>query len=85
VGDSRSADLLATVRAVYLPNHVLTMATEGAELEVQRTLIPLVGGKEAIDGIATAYVCERQVCARPTSDPKALAAQLAIVRPFADP
>ncbi len=85
VRNARAAQLLDTVRGVYLPNHVLTVATEGAELAAQRALIPLVGGKEAIDGIATAYVCERQVCARPTSDPEALAAQLAIVRPLADP
>ncbi len=84
-GDSRTAELLDIVRAVYLPNQVVTVASEGAELARQQALIPLVGGKEAIDGIATAYVCERQVCMRPTSDPKTLAAQLAIVRPMADP
>jgi hypothetical protein len=84
-GDGGAAALLATVRAVYLPNHILTVATEGAELAHQRELIPLVGGKEAIDKAATAYVCEQHVCARPTSDPAVLAAQLAKVRPLPDP
>jgi uncharacterized protein YyaL (SSP411 family) len=76
--------LLATVRATYLPNRALTVVTEGAELARQRELIPLVGGKEAIDRAATAYVCEQRVCARPTSDPSVLAAQLARVAPLPD-
>jgi uncharacterized protein YyaL (SSP411 family) len=64
---------------------VLTVATEGAELDRQRELIPLVGGKEAIDKAATAYVCEQHVCARPTSDPSVLAAQLTKVRLLPEP
>jgi hypothetical protein len=83
--DEGVAALLATVRAVYLPNHVLTVVTEGAVLDRQRELIPLVGGKEAIDGVPTAYVCEQHVCAQPTSDPAVLAVQLAKVGSLPDP
>jgi uncharacterized protein YyaL (SSP411 family) len=80
--DGGATALLATVRAAYLPNSVLTVAAEGADLARQHQLIPLVGGKEAVDGAATAYVCEQRVCARPTSDPAVLAALLAKVRPL---
>jgi len=82
-GDS-ATPLVETVRAAYLPNSVFTVATEGGEVDRQRQLIPLVEGKRALRGIATAYVCEQQVCALPTSDPKVLAAQLAKVHPLPD-
>jgi uncharacterized protein YyaL (SSP411 family) len=76
--------LLATVRATYVPNHVLTVVTEGEALERQRRLVPLVRGKRALGGTSTAYVCERGVCARPTSDPAVLADQLARVHALPD-
>jgi uncharacterized protein YyaL (SSP411 family) len=34
--------------------------------------VPLMEGREPIDGTAAAYVCERFVCRRPVSDPDAL-------------
>jgi uncharacterized protein YyaL (SSP411 family) len=79
------ARLLATVRRHYLPNRMLTVAVEGADLDRQRTLIPLVAGKSALRGASTAYVCERGVCALPTSDPEVLGQQLARVRPLPEP
>jgi uncharacterized protein len=78
--DARS--LLATVRGAYLPNHILTVAAEGDELARQRDLIPLLEEKRALGGVSTAYVCERKVCALPTSDPAVLAGQLAKVFPL---
>ncbi len=74
--------LLATVRRTYLPNHVLTMASESHTSAEQRRLIPLLEDKRALRGVATAYVCEQHVCATPTSDPAILAAQLATAHPL---
>jgi uncharacterized protein YyaL (SSP411 family) len=37
----------------------------------------LLAGRAAIDGRATAYVCERFACQTPTTDPERLRAQLA--------
>jgi uncharacterized protein YyaL (SSP411 family) len=73
------------VRAAHLPNSVLTVATEGRALARQAKVIPLVAEKTALRGVATAYVCERKVCALPTSDPAVLARQLAAVSPLAAP
>jgi hypothetical protein len=77
--------LLAKVRGVFVPNRVLVVAAQGADLLEQARLVPLLEGKVAREGKATAYVCERQVCERPTSDPEQLAAQLAKVEPLTDP
>ena len=44
--------------------------------------IPLVEGKIAQDGKATAYVCEKRVCQLPTTDPAVFAKQIRQVRPF---
>ncbi|HJQ75067.1 MAG TPA: hypothetical protein VJ814_09285, partial [Gaiellaceae bacterium] len=76
-------ELLATVRRAYLPNRVLTVATEGDELARQRELIPLVAEKAALGGRTTAFVCEQRVCALPTSDATLLAEQLRRVTPLA--
>src|SRR5262245_6917836 len=72
--------LLATVRRAYVPNRMLTVATEGQELARQRDLIPVAAEKAAIRGVATAFVCEQRVCALPTSDPAVLGQQLARVQ-----
>jgi len=74
--------LLALVRKTYVPNRVLTVVTEGDDLERQRALIPLLAEKKALGGAPTAYVCEQKVCALPTSDPAMLAQQLAKVEPL---
>jgi uncharacterized protein YyaL (SSP411 family) len=55
------------VRAVVADDEVAALAK----------LAPFVDGKGALDGKATAYVCERGACQLPTHDPAALLAQLA--------
>jgi len=73
--------LLATVRGTYVPNHVLAVVTETPGATLARR-VPLVADKTAVEGRATAYVCEHGVCRRPTSDAAVLAGQLAIVEPL---
>ena len=81
-----AARLLTTVRRAFLPNHVLAVVSEGADLARQQARIPLLAEKRALRGAATAYVCERGVCDLPTSDPATLARQLATIHPLpADP
>ena len=59
----------------YQPNRVLAAAAPGdtaAQAEV-----PLLADRPALEGRATAYVCEHFVCQRPVTEPAELAAQLA--------
>ncbi len=70
---------LERLRAVFVPNRVLGIATEGADLDAQAELVPLLDGKIAREGRATAYVCERGVCKLPTAEPEVFAAQIAVV------
>jgi len=75
-GRGQAEPLLAELRQVFLPNSVLIVAGE-AELPELRSLTPLVRGKRAIEGRATAYVCEQGRCELPTSEPAVFRAQLA--------
>jgi len=60
-------ELLRTVRGTFRPHLVLA----GGEGDV-----PLLAGREPVQGRATAYVCEHFVCQAPVTDAGALAAAL---------
>jgi uncharacterized protein YyaL (SSP411 family) len=83
VGSSQTNDpfelFMAQVRAQYLPNRVLIGVTEGEEMQHQAQLIPILSGKSAQKGRATAYVCEGGICDQPTQDPALFAQQIARV------
>jgi uncharacterized protein YyaL (SSP411 family) len=73
-GDPAAADtraLLDVAQRAYRPNLVIA-AGEGKAVEV----VPLLAGRERLDGRAAAYVCRRFVCRRPVAEPAALTAQL---------
>ena len=79
------ADSLPMLRALgrtHVPNRVLVSTIEGVHLDAMESLSPLVDGKVAVGGKVTAYVCKRQVCLKPTSDPKEFERQLAEVTPW---
>jgi uncharacterized protein len=80
VGDPSSGDtraLLRTVSRAYLPNAVLAFARPDGGGDAA-TVIPLLEGRTAQGGRATAYVCERLACKQPVTDPAELAGQLGI-------
>ncbi|MCW3066092.1 MAG: hypothetical protein JWN32_3264 [Solirubrobacterales bacterium] len=60
--------LLRTVRARFRPTTVLAGGAPDG--------VPLLEGREPVDGRAAAYVCERFVCQRPVTEPAELAASL---------
>jgi uncharacterized protein len=60
-----------TVWRRHPPNRVLAVG------RTEDTVVPLLRERPAKDGRATAYVCERFVCAAPVTDPEALARGIA--------
>ena len=71
-----AAPFLDRLAAAFLPNRILAVAVEGDDLNDQARVIPLLGGKYAMQGRATAYVCENRVCDLPTTDPDVFAKQI---------
>jgi uncharacterized protein YyaL (SSP411 family) len=70
-GDARA--LLDVVRRSYVPNRVLVSAVDGPDLARRARQVPLLQGRRALGGQATAYVCRASVCRLPTADPATLA------------
>jgi uncharacterized protein YyaL (SSP411 family) len=69
VGPDAEADgLVAVVRSEFRPHLVLAGGSADG--------VPLLEGREPVDGRAAAYVCEHFVCQAPVSDPEALRAAL---------
>jgi uncharacterized protein YyaL (SSP411 family) len=63
--------LLAVVNGVYRPFQVVALKRPGEEPPV-----PLLAGREALDGHPTAAVCFNFACRLPVTEPEALRAQL---------
>jgi uncharacterized protein len=79
VGDPDAADTRALAGAVFqrfLPNRVMALRRPGPAGEPDAQLIPLLAERTALDGRATAYVCERFACRLPVTDVAALIQQL---------
>jgi len=65
----QAADLVRAVRSRYHP-HVVVAASVGGDG------VPLLDGREPVDGRAAAYVCEHFVCQAPVTSAEDLAAAL---------
>ena len=59
------------------------MAAQGKDLKAQSKLVPLLEGKVAKKGKATAYVCESGLCKLPTTDVDVFMEQLKASPPAA--
>jgi uncharacterized protein YyaL (SSP411 family) len=64
--------MLDVVRARYAPNLLLVGGPSGQVDNVSM----LLDDRQALDGRATAYLCERYVCQAPTTEPAILVGQL---------
>ena len=69
IGDPGN-ELERTVSNIYLPNAVVSIASEPT------SELPLLEGRTRVDGKATAYVCEDFVCQRPVTTPDELRSAL---------
>ncbi|HVS05578.1 MAG TPA: thioredoxin domain-containing protein [Candidatus Dormibacteraeota bacterium] len=67
--DPQTRRLLEVMRERFLPNRLVAVAPG-------ESAIPLLADRRALDGKATAYLCEGFVCQAPTTDPAQLARQL---------
>ncbi len=77
VGEPESDDarsLLERVRARWLPNAVLALASERDA--ASRETIPLLRDRGEVDGRAAAYVCHNYVCEQPVTSAEELERQL---------
>lgn len=82
VGRRAAADTQALLRVIFdrfLPNKIVALKEPDDE-ELVGELIPLLKDRSAIDGRATAYVCQNFTCQRPVTDAPMLGAQLALGR-----
>jgi len=66
--------LLDVFRARYVPNSVVVVAPAPDKELVRR--VPLLEGRDRLNGRATAYLCRNMTCERPVDTPEALAEQL---------
>ncbi len=77
IGEPDSAEvraLLEVVNGAYRPNQVVALRSPD---DAQAAgLIPLLAGRDALAGRATAYVCRHAVCRLPVTDPDSLRQQL---------
>src|SRR5262249_6872158 len=80
--DATGSRLLDVVHARYLPNAELITVVAGPPQEELARALSIVADKPPRDGQPTAYVCGRQVCQLPTTDPVALAGELDRVAPL---
>ena len=72
-GDGLGA-LVNEVFGRYLPNRVVTGMVSGDGAGAAG--IPLLQGREAVGGKATAYVCRNSACQTPTTDRESFSRQL---------
>jgi uncharacterized protein len=72
--DAATGALVRTVWEPYRPNVVLALRAPADDAAAK--VVPLLEGRDPVDGKPAAYVCERFVCQRPVTEPTALAASL---------
>src|SRR5262245_1524284 len=73
-GNPLTEAMVVTVHQRYIPNRVL-LAIEDTRPDGVMEL-PLAKGKASLDGRPTAYVCHRQTCSQPVTEPRQLEAIL---------
>ena len=72
-----ASPFLSHLRSGFVPNCVLVVAEEERLTKLSRW-VPWVEGKRMINNTPTAYVCEAQVCQKPTTSPLEFARQLGL-------
>jgi uncharacterized protein YyaL (SSP411 family) len=82
-GETDVSPFIDALSDLYLPNRTLVAVSAGPHARRIGELVPLARDKTAIGGEPTAYLCEKRVCKKPTTDPAELARQAAsVVTPY---
>jgi hypothetical protein len=79
VGTPGAADtraMISKLRRPFLPRKVVLLRAPGPEGAEISALAPYVAQQTAIEGMATAYVCQNFACQAPTTDPAVMLAAL---------
>ncbi|MDM8522564.1 thioredoxin domain-containing protein [Desulfococcaceae bacterium HSG8] len=71
---------LSLFRKEFLPNRILIVTSDGKDAALHTGIIPLLRGKKALHGKATAFVCESGSCKFPTDDPMVFVKQIRTVK-----
>jgi uncharacterized protein YyaL (SSP411 family) len=73
-GRGQAHSLVGEIHRRFIPNKVLmVLSNDGGEVE---KVSPLAEGKKAIEGRATAYICQNYSCKKPITDPEELKSAL---------
>jgi uncharacterized protein len=75
---------LDSLRKRYLPNSVVIVLNEDTKKEELTDVLPLLKGKEPLEGKVTAYVCEKGTCSPPVTDIEAFEKHLIVIPPLAE-
>jgi len=70
-GNAEATDtkqMLKLLRSKFLPNAVVLLHEQGNKGTAIERIIPFVKNQTAIEGKATAYVCENYICNRPVNN-----------------
>ncbi len=69
--------LLRAIHSCFVPNRIISLIDpENAEASRSSERIPLLAGRNLVNGKAAAYVCENFTCKRPVTSPEELVRQL---------
>ncbi len=66
------AELTDVLRQNYIPNKIVVLSEKGGDSD----LLPILEGKQPVDGKPTAFVCENFTCREPVTDKERLIEQL---------
>ena len=70
-GDEATSELARAALREWDPNTVVAWSPGASDVRAQQ--VPLLAGKDAVDGRPAAYVCETFACRAPVTDAAALA------------
>ena len=79
-GKDNNKEIFDIAKNSFLPNKILSVASNDLEAQAKSPIIPLMESKIAFDNKTTVYVCKSGICKLPTSDPKVFREQISEIK-----